>query len=64
MKRSFLIAFLAVFALGACAGTSTSKYSHTPKTLVTVKGDKKKNVEANYQVSPEESRLGSGGSEK
>jgi PBP1b-binding outer membrane lipoprotein LpoB len=64
MKRATLIGLLAVFTLVACAGSSATKYSYTPKTQVTVKGGKKKNVQANYQLSPEESRLGSGGSEK
>lgn len=63
MKRLAAVSLAAVFALGACASTSTTKYSYTPKTQVTVKGGKKKSVQANYQVSPEES-LGSGGSEK
>ncbi len=61
MKRLALLSLAAVFALGACASTSNTKYSYTPKTQVTVKGGKKKSVQANYQVSPEESRLGSGG---
>jgi len=60
MKRVTLVGLLAVFTLGACAGTGT-KYSYTPKTEVTVKGGKKKDVQANYQVSPEQAGLGSGG---
>ncbi len=65
MTRIGLLALVAVFALGGCASTSTSKYSHTPETQVVVKGGKKKNAQANYRVSPEESKLtGSGGSEK
>ncbi|HEY6101064.1 MAG TPA: hypothetical protein VIW03_16630 [Anaeromyxobacter sp.] len=61
MKRITLIGLLAVFALGACATSTPTKYSYVPKTQVTVKGGKKKDVQVNYQVSPEESRLGSGG---
>lgn len=61
MTRIVLIAFLASCTLGACASTSSTKYSYTPKTQVTVKGGKKKDVQANYQVSPEASGLGSGG---
>ncbi len=64
MRRLALLSLTAVFALGACAGSTATKYSYTPKTQVTVKGGKKKDVQANYQVSPEESRLGSGGSER
>ena len=39
--------------------------SYTPKTVVVVKGAKKRTAEANYRVSPEDSKLtGSGGSAK
>jgi hypothetical protein len=63
--RMTLVALLASLGLGACASSSSStKYSYTPKTQVTVKGGKKKSVQANYQVSPEAAGLGSGGSEK
>lgn len=63
--RIGLLALVSVFALGACASTSTTKYSVTPQTQVVVKGGKKKAAQANYRVSPEESKLtGSGGSEK
>jgi uncharacterized protein YcfL len=63
--RTGLLALLFVFALGACASPSQTKYSVTPKTQVVVKGGKKKPAQANYRVSPEESKLtGSGGSEK
>lgn len=61
MKRFALLTLAAAFALAACASSKATKYSYTPKTQVTVKGGKKKNVQANFQVSPEESRLGSGG---
>lgn len=64
MRRLAPLSLAAVFALGACASSTATKYSYTPKTQVTVKGGQKKNVQANYQVSPEESRLGSGGSER
>ncbi len=65
MVRIAPIAIAAVFALGACASTSASRYSYTPETQVVVKGGKKKPAQANYRVSPEESKLtGSGGSEK
>jgi PBP1b-binding outer membrane lipoprotein LpoB len=66
MKRVTLIAILAAFTLGACATSGNSKYSYTPKTEVTVKGGKKKDVQANYQVSPESKpgSAGSGGSDK
>ena len=64
--RTGLLAILAVFALGACASTSGNKYSVTPETQVVVKGGaKKKAAQANYRVSPEESKLtGSGDSAK
>ena len=67
MTRLLLVAFLASLplGLGACASQgAATKYSYTPKTQVTVKGGKKKPVQANYQVSPEAASLGSGGSEK
>jgi len=63
--RIGLLAFVTVFALGACASTSANKFSVTPETQVVVKGGKKKAAQANYRVSPEESKLtGSGGSAK
>ena len=63
--RTGLLAFVTVFALGACASTTGEKYSVTPQTQVVVKGAKKKAAQANYRVSPEESKLtGSGDSAK
>jgi hypothetical protein len=63
--RLGLLALLSVFTLGACAGGAGTRYSHVPKTQVVVKGGKKKPAQANYRVSPEESRsTGSGGSER
>ena len=63
--RTALLALVVLFALGACASTSSTKYSVTPQTTVVVKAPKKKAAQANYRVSPEESKLtGSGGSEK
>jgi hypothetical protein len=62
MRRIPVLALAAAFTLGACASTSATQYSHTPKTEVVVKGGRKKPAQANYRVSPEESRLtGSGG---
>ncbi len=62
MKRIAVIGVLSLFALSACATAETTK-SYTPKTVVVVKGAKKRSAEANYQVSPEDSKLtGSGGS--
>jgi PBP1b-binding outer membrane lipoprotein LpoB len=61
MSRLFAIGLLAAFGLAACATSTPTKYSYTPKTEVVVKGAKKKDVQANYQVSPEE-RQGSAGS--
>lgn len=63
MTRIGLLALVAVLSLGACAGTGATQFSHTPKTEVVVKGGhKKKPAQANYRVSPEESRVnGSGG---
>jgi hypothetical protein len=64
MKRTAVTAAVSLFALAACAGPGT-RTSHTPSTVVVVKGAKKKAAQANYQVSPEESKLtGSGGSAK
>jgi hypothetical protein len=61
MKRIAVAGVLSLFALSACA-TAETKKSFTPKTVVVVKGAKKRAAEANYQVSPEESRpTGSGG---
>jgi uncharacterized lipoprotein YajG len=58
------LALIAVFALGACA-TAETQQSFTPKTQVVVKAPKSRSAQANYQVSPEESKLtGSGGSAK
>jgi len=65
MTRIGLLALLAVFTLGACASGSQARHSYTPKVEVTVKGGQKRNAQANYQVSPEESKLtGAGGSAK
>lgn len=65
MTRIGLLALVATFTLGACAGGSQARYSHTPKVEVTVKGGQKRAAQANYQVSPEESKLtGAGGSSK
>mgnify|MGYP006268159777 CR=1 FL=1 len=61
MTRAALLAVAAGLALGACATSSPGKYSYTPRTEVTVKGGKKKDAQANYQVSPE-AKLGSAGS--
>jgi hypothetical protein len=64
MKRIGLVALASLFALSACA-TAESTKSYTPKTVVVVKSPKKRSAEANYQVSPEDSKLtGSGGSAK
>ncbi len=64
MKRIGVVAIVSLFALSACA-TAESQKSYTPKVQVVVKGAKKKATQANYQVSPEESKLtGSGGSAK
>jgi hypothetical protein len=64
MKRIAVAGVLSLFALSACA-TAETKKSFTPKTVVVVKGAKKRAAEANYQVSPEESKLtGSGGTAK
>lgn len=62
MLRTTVIGLLAVFALGACASATKTKYSVTPETQVVVRGGKKKPAQANFRVSPEESmRTGSGG---
>ena len=63
MKRltAIVLAFLAAFTASACATPAPSRYSYTPQTQVTVRNAKKKDVQANYRVSPEESRHGSGG---
>ncbi len=64
MKQIGLVASLSLFALSACA-TPASQKSYTPQVQVVVKGGKKKAAQANYQVSPEDSKLtGSGGSAK
>jgi hypothetical protein len=64
MKRCGLATLVCLFALSACASSET-KRSYTPKTVVVVKGAKKRTAEANYQVSPEDSKAtGSGGSAK
>ncbi len=64
MKQIGLIALLSLFGLSACATTAPQK-SYTPQVQVVVKGGKKKSTQANYQVSPEDSKLtGSGGSAK
>ena len=61
MKIALLIA---AFSLGACA-TAEGQKSVTPQTQVVVKAPKTRSAQANYQVSPEESKLtGSGGSAK
>lgn len=63
--RTGLLATIVTFALAACASPSATKYTVTPQTQVVVKGPKKKAPQANYRVSPEESKLtGSGGSAK
>jgi PBP1b-binding outer membrane lipoprotein LpoB len=68
MSRLVATGLLAAFAvtLGACATSTPTKYSYTPKTEVVVKGGKKKDVQANYQVSPEEKQdsAGSAGSDR
>lgn len=65
MTRIGLFTLVAAFTLGACAGESQSRYSHTPKVEVTVRGGQKRNAQANYKVSPEESKLsGAGGASK
>lgn len=65
MMRTVLVALMTIAFLGACAGPQQTKYSVTPKVKVTVKGAKKKSVQANYKTSPEDSKLtGSGGSDK
>jgi hypothetical protein len=59
------LALIAAFALAACATTSETQRSYTPKTQVIVKAPKLRTAQANYQVGPEASRLtGSGGSAK
>jgi hypothetical protein len=64
MKRIGLVAVVSLFALSACSTAGTQK-SYTPQVQVVVKGAKKRAAQANYQVSPEESKLtGSGGSAK
>ena len=58
------LALIAAFSLGACA-TAEGQKSVTPQTQVVVKAPKARSAQANYQVSPEESKLtGSGGSAK
>ncbi len=65
MMRTVLVALMTIAFLGACAAPQKTQYSVTPKVRVTVKGAKKKSVQANYRTSPEESKLtGSGGSAK
>lgn len=65
MKRNTVVVLASLFALSACATASETQKSYTPETVVVVKGGKKKASEANYQVSPEDSKLtGSGGSAK
>jgi hypothetical protein len=62
MMRIAVVAFVSAFALGACASSQSTR-SYTPQTVVVVKGAKKKAAQANYQVSPEDSKLtGSGDS--
>ncbi|HEX9401114.1 MAG TPA: hypothetical protein VF912_13470 [Anaeromyxobacter sp.] len=64
MKRIGVVALVSLFALSACA-TAESQKSYTPKVQVVMKAGKKKVTQANYKVSPEESKLtGSGGSAK
>ncbi len=64
MKRIVVVALVSLFTLSACATSGTQK-SVTPQVQVVVKGAKKKPTNANYKVSPEESKLtGSGGSAK
>jgi PBP1b-binding outer membrane lipoprotein LpoB len=66
MKRLPAMGLAAAFALSGCATSAPTKHSYTPKTEVTVKGGKKKAVQANYQVSPEDKQgsAGSAGSDK
>jgi hypothetical protein len=65
MKRFPLIGLLVAFTLGACATSGETRYSYTPKTQVVVKTAAKKSAaQANYQLSPEEARRGSGGGVK
>jgi hypothetical protein len=62
MTRIAVVALVSLFALAACS-TAQSTRSYTPQTVVVVKGAKKKAPQANYRVSPEDSRLtGSGDS--
>jgi outer membrane biogenesis lipoprotein LolB len=56
-----VLAAFAALALGACASSSPRHYSVTPRTEVVVKGEKKKDAQANYQVPPE-AKQGSAGS--
>jgi hypothetical protein len=66
MSRTTVIGLVAVLALGGCASTSGTRFSHTPPTEVVVLGAKKP-ARANFRVSPEESLrtgAGGGGSEK
>ena len=59
------LALIAAFSLGACATAEGQKSSVTPQTQVVVKAPKARSAQANYRVSPEESKLtGSGGSAK
>jgi hypothetical protein len=57
------LAAVALFTLSACA-TAETQHSYTPKVQVVVKSPKTRAAQANYQVSPEESVTGSGGSAK
>ncbi len=66
-RASAALALVAIFSLGGCASTAETKYTVTPQTRVTVRGDKKKPSQANYRTTPEESMrtgAGGGGSEK
>ncbi len=63
MMRTVLAALMTIAFLGACASPQKTQYSVTPKVKVTVKGTKKKAVQANYRATPDQSKLtGSGGS--
>jgi hypothetical protein len=65
MFRLALVALVSVPLLGGCASSSQSRYTVTPDVQVSMKAPKKKAPQANYRVSPEESKLtGSGGSAK
>ena len=63
--RTLALAAVSAVALCACATTETSKQSYTPQVEVLVRAPRAKSSQANYQTSPEESKLtGAGGSAK